>query len=108
MMELIGHASRNMLDHYSHVRMETKRRPHSSTRKVGKCGGPAKPPTKERGEICQLIENKDLFGGIRYHYDMFPDNAADPEQFRATLAIRAPESRYQKLVHGEPFILPGA
>jgi len=42
---------------------------------------------------------------IPCHYDMFPDNSADPEQFRATLAIRAPDSRYRRLVHGEPFIL---
>ena len=45
---------------------------------------------------------------IPCHYDMFPDNSADPEQFRATLAIRAPESKYQKLVHGQPFVLQSA
>ena len=30
---------------------------------------------------------------------MFPDNAADPRQFRAALRYRVPEVRYEELVH---------
>ncbi|HWQ53788.1 MAG TPA: MBL fold metallo-hydrolase [Bryobacteraceae bacterium] len=41
---------------------------------------------------------------IPCHYDMFPDNAADPAQFRASLAVRAPEVRYQQLEHGKVFL----
>ena len=41
---------------------------------------------------------------IPCHYDMFPDNAADPAQFRASLRMRAPEVRYQELQHGKAFV----
>lgn len=44
--------------------------------------------------------------GIPCHYDLFPDNAADPRQFRAALAVRAPHVRYQQLRHGEAWIYP--
>jgi hypothetical protein len=35
---------------------------------------------------------------------MFADNAVDPRQFRASLALRAPGVKYQQLEHGKPFI----
>ena len=38
---------------------------------------------------------------IPCHYDMFPDNSADPLQFRAALKLRAPEIRYLAPSHGE-------
>lgn len=41
---------------------------------------------------------------IPCHYDMFPDNGADPAQFRASLAVRAPDVRYQELEHGKVFV----
>lgn len=41
---------------------------------------------------------------IPCHYDMFPDNAADPAQFRASLAVRAPEVCYRQLEHGQVFL----
>lgn len=41
---------------------------------------------------------------IPCHYDMFPDNAVAPGQFRASLALKAPEVRYKQLEHGVPFL----
>lgn len=41
---------------------------------------------------------------IPCHYDMFPDNSADPELFRAALHLRAPDVRYQRLEHGKVFV----
>jgi hypothetical protein len=35
---------------------------------------------------------------------MFPDNSADPGQFRASLTINAPDVAYQKLDHGKVFV----
>ena len=43
---------------------------------------------------------------IPCHYDMFPDNAADPRQFRAALIIRAPGVRYQQLEHAQVWVYP--
>lgn len=40
------------------------------------------------------------------HYDLFPDNAADPRQFRAALAVRAPQVRYRELEYGKLWIYP--
>jgi L-ascorbate 6-phosphate lactonase len=42
---------------------------------------------------------------IPCHYDMFPDNAIDPRQFRAALKLRAPEVRYCAPAHGERVVL---
>ena len=41
---------------------------------------------------------------IPCHYDMFLDNAADPEQFRAYLQYRAPQVRYERLDYLRPFV----
>lgn len=43
---------------------------------------------------------------IPCHWDLFPDNAADPEQFRAALRILAPQVRYVRLEHGQAWIYP--
>jgi len=44
---------------------------------------------------------------IPCHYDMFPDNSADPTQFRAALKLRAPEVRYLQPEHGKPLVFAG-
>lgn len=41
---------------------------------------------------------------IPCHYDMFADNAVDPGQFRAALAVQAPGVRYRQLAYGAPFV----
>ncbi len=41
---------------------------------------------------------------IPCHYDMFPDNAADPKQFEAALKVAAPGVTYQELTHGRAFV----
>lgn len=38
------------------------------------------------------------------HYDMFPDNAANPHQFEAALKLRAPGVRFLAPAHGEPVV----
>lgn len=43
---------------------------------------------------------------IPCHYDMFPDNCLDPQQFRAALHLRAPDVQYQELEHGKPLVFP--
>lgn len=55
----------------------------------------------EAAQLAAIIKPKIA---IPCHYDMFPDNSIDPQQFRAALAIQAPDVRYQELKHGEPFI----
>jgi L-ascorbate 6-phosphate lactonase len=39
------------------------------------------------------------------HYDLFPDNAVDPKQFRACLKVRAPEVSYHELTPGVAWIV---
>lgn len=41
---------------------------------------------------------------IPCHYDMFEDNSADPHQFEVALKVQAPETAYQQLEHGVPFV----
>jgi L-ascorbate 6-phosphate lactonase len=55
-------------------------------------------------EAAQLAARVQPTVAIPCHYDMFPDNAADPGQFRASLTLRAPEVRYQQLEHGKLFL----
>jgi L-ascorbate metabolism protein UlaG (beta-lactamase superfamily) len=38
---------------------------------------------------------------IPCHYDMFPDNAVDPVQFRASLRLRASDVGYLQPEHGK-------
>jgi len=39
------------------------------------------------------------------HYDLFADNSVDPGQFRASLAVCAPDVAYRELEHGKLFLL---
>lgn len=58
-------------------------------------------------EAAQLAAQIQPQAAIPCHYDMFPDNAADPAQFRASLAMRAPGVRYVRLEHGKAFVFGG-
>jgi len=58
----------------------------------------------EAAEVARMIKPK---VAIPCHYDMFPDNAVDPQQFRASLRIKAPEVAYQQLEHIKPFVFSG-
>jgi L-ascorbate 6-phosphate lactonase len=55
----------------------------------------------EAAEVARLIKPK---VAIPCHYEMFPDNAVDPLQFRASLRMRAPDVIYQQLEHMTPFV----
>ena len=55
-------------------------------------------------EAAQLAAQVKPKIAIPCHYDMFPDNAVDPGQFRASLTHRAPGVCYQQLEHGKPFL----
>ena len=57
-------------------------------------------------EAAQVVAQIRPRAAIPCHYDMFPDNAVDPRQFRASLTMRAPEVRYVELRHGDPFVFP--
>jgi len=56
----------------------------------------------EAAEVAKWISPK---VAIPCHYDMFPDNAIDPEQFNASLKIRAPKVAYCKLPHAGVHLL---
>lgn len=55
----------------------------------------------EAADLARLVRPR---AAIPCHYDMFPDNQADPEMFRAALRYKAPETEFQRLVHMKPFI----
>jgi len=55
-------------------------------------------------EAALLVSKIKPKAAIPCHYDMFPDNAVDPRQFRASLKLHAPGVRYQELVHGKPLV----
>ena len=55
-------------------------------------------------EAAELVGKIKPTAAIPCHYDMFPDNSVDPRQFRASLKMRAPETKYQELEHGIPFV----
>lgn len=55
-------------------------------------------------EAAQLAAQIQPKAAIPCHYDMFADNAVDPGQFRASLAMRAPAVRYLRMEHGKPFV----
>lgn len=55
----------------------------------------------EAADLAATIKPK---VAIPCHYDMFPDNAADPQQFRACLHYRASDVRYEQLDYVQPFI----
>ena len=56
----------------------------------------------EAAELAKWINPKIA---IPCHYDMFPDNAIDPAQFRASLKLRAPKVGYYELPHAEVRLL---
>lgn len=55
----------------------------------------------EAAEVARAVKPKIA---IPCHYDMFPDNAVDPLQFRASLKIKAPSVQYQQLEHMRAFV----
>jgi L-ascorbate 6-phosphate lactonase len=55
-------------------------------------------------EAAQVVAKIKPKVAIPCHYDMFADNAVDPRQFRASLKLFAPETAYQELEHGKPFV----
>ena len=55
-------------------------------------------------EAAQVVAKIKPKVAIPCHYDMFPDNAVDPRQFRASLKLYAPDTCYQELEHGTPFV----
>jgi len=55
-------------------------------------------------EAAQLVGKIRPKAAIPCHYDMFPDNAEDPNQFRTSLKLRAPGVAYQELEHGKVFV----
>jgi L-ascorbate 6-phosphate lactonase len=56
----------------------------------------------EAAELARHIRPR---AAIPSHYDMFPDNSANPKLFEAALRVSAPGVRYVELAHGEPLVL---
>jgi L-ascorbate 6-phosphate lactonase len=56
----------------------------------------------EAAQLCEAVQPR---VAIPCHYDMFPDNQADPKMFRASLAIKAPQVKYQEMAHGKPLVI---
>jgi len=56
----------------------------------------------EAAEVARAVHPR---LAIPCHYDMFPDNSADPQQFRASLRVRAPSVQFQQLEHAKPFVI---
>ncbi len=56
----------------------------------------------EAAEVAALIKPK---VAIPCHYDMFPDNSSDPQQFRACLHLKAPQVKYEQLAYVKPFVV---
>lgn len=52
-------------------------------------------------EAAQVMSHVKPKAAIPCHYDMFPDNAVDPLQFRASLRLRAPDVGYLQPEHGK-------
>ena len=55
-------------------------------------------------QAAQLAAQIKPRAAIPCHYDMFPDNAVDPRQFRAALCLRAPDVGYLEPQHGVPVV----
>jgi L-ascorbate 6-phosphate lactonase len=55
-------------------------------------------------EAAELVGRIGPKIAIPCHYDMFPDNSADPRQLRSAMMLKAPEVAYQQLSHGEPWV----
>jgi L-ascorbate 6-phosphate lactonase len=58
-------------------------------------------------EAAQLVSVVKPKVAIPCHYDMFPDNSVNPSQFRAALRVQSPDTGYQELTHGVPFVFSG-
>jgi L-ascorbate metabolism protein UlaG (beta-lactamase superfamily) len=54
----------------------------------------------EAAELAGIIKPK---AAIPSRYDIFPDNAADPQLFRAALRCKTPDVRYQQLEYVKSF-----
>jgi L-ascorbate 6-phosphate lactonase len=59
----------------------------------------------EAAQLAALVKPRIAIG---CHYDMFPDNSIDPQQFRAALALKAPTVQFVQLKHGTPFLVPAS
>ncbi|MCW5977077.1 MAG: MBL fold metallo-hydrolase [Bryobacteraceae bacterium] len=55
-------------------------------------------------EAATLAEQIKPKAAIPCHYDMFPDNSANPKLFEAALRLKAPGVRYQELAYGRPLV----
>lgn len=55
-------------------------------------------------EAAQLVGMVKPKIAIPCHYDMFPCNIADPQQFRAALAMQGRSTKCQELQHGTAFV----
>jgi L-ascorbate metabolism protein UlaG (beta-lactamase superfamily) len=55
-------------------------------------------------EAAQVMAQIKPRAAIPCHYDMFPDNAADPLQFRASLRLRTQDVGYLQPEHGKAFV----
>ena len=55
-------------------------------------------------EAAQVMAQIKPKAAIPCHYDMFPDNAADPLQFRASLRLRAQDVGYLQPEHGKAVV----
>ena len=57
-------------------------------------------------EAARLAARIQPQAAVPCHWDLFPDNSADPEQFRAALQVVAPGVRYLRLEHGRVLFWP--
>jgi L-ascorbate 6-phosphate lactonase len=59
-------------------------------------------------EAAQLAGRVRPKVAVPCHYDMFPDNRADPKMFRASLRLNAPQVIYHELEHARPWVFSAA
>jgi L-ascorbate 6-phosphate lactonase len=55
-------------------------------------------------EAAQLAARIRPRAAVPCHYDMFPDNSVNPDQFRAALQLRAPDVRYLRPDYAVPVL----
>jgi L-ascorbate 6-phosphate lactonase len=55
-------------------------------------------------EAAQLTRAIRPRAAVPCHYDLFPDNSADPRMFEAALKMQCPEARYTEMRRGEPLV----
>ncbi len=56
----------------------------------------------EAAEVARAVRPR---LAIPCHYDMFPDNSVDPQQFRASLRVKAPSVSYHQMEYVRPFVI---